>query len=317
MPDVVVVGQVGRDLVLEVRSFPPAGGSTDVVRRREMLGGKGANQAVGLRQLGAGVGLVGVVGSDGAGDDVLEQARADGIDVTGVVRRRDATTALLLDVVEPHGVRRLLEDVPVDVLLRPDDVRAAEPLLRSARMVVLQLQQPGPAVVEALDIARRAGARVVADGAPADDDARDAVLTGAFVVRADSTEAALLVGRELDGVEDAVDAAGELLEQGPEIVALAVGTEANVVAWPGGHVVLPLLGGEAVDPTGGGDAFVAGLAAALLEGADSQSAGWFAAAAAASTVQRLGGRPDLHADEVGTMARQARADQARVDDRHD
>ena len=307
MPDVVVVGQIGRDLVLGIDRLPPAGGSADVVERREMLGGKGANQAVGLRQLGVGVGLVGVVGADGPGDGVLGEAGRDGIDLTGVVRRPGAATALLVDVVEPQGVRRLLEHVPADVLLRPEDVRAAEPLLRSARLVLLQLQQPGPAVVEALRIARQVGARVVADGAPADDDARRTVLTSASVIRADDSEAALLVGRELDGVPDAVEAAAALLGHGPDIVALAVGTDANVVAWRGGHVVLPLLGGEPVDPTGGGDAFVAGLSAALLRGEDPESAGWFAAAAAAAAAARLGGRPDLDVARLDAVRRRARA----------
>jgi ribokinase len=89
-------------------------------------------------------------------------------------------------------------------------------------------------------------------------------------------------------------------------VALAVGSEANVLAWPGGHAVLPLLGGEPVDPTGGGDAFVAGLAAALLRGDDPESAGWFASAAAASTVRRRGGRPALDAAELARTVREAR-----------
>jgi ribokinase len=293
MPDVVVVGQIGRDLVLGIDELPDAGGSADVHSRDELLGGKGANQAVGLSQLGVAVGLVGVVGADAPGDDVVAQAARDGIDVTGVVRRAGARTALLVDVVEPGGVRRLLEHVPDDVLLRVEDVRAAAPLLRAARMVVLQLQQPGPAVVEALRLARDAGARVVADGAPEDDDVRDAILAGASVLRADDSEAALLVGHELDGVPAAIEAAGSLVDAGPEVVALAVGDAGNVVAWRGGHVVVPLLGGDPVDPTGGGDAFVAGLTAALLRGADPAEAGRLAAAAAASTVARRGGRPEL------------------------
>lgn len=308
MPDVVVVGQIGRDLVLGVDRLPAAGGSTDVRHRREVLGGKGANQAVGLRRLAVTAGLVGVVGADGAGEDVLAQAERDGIDVSGVVRRPGAGTALLVDVVEPGGVRRLLEHVPAEVLLRPDDVRAAAPLLRSARMVVLQLQQPGPAVLAALRLAREVGARVVADGAPPDAAARRALLAGASVVRADDSEAPLLLGRALDGVPDAVEAATSLVDDGPDVVALAVGTEADVVAWRGGHVVLPLLGDEPVDPTGAGDAFVAGLATALLRGSDPETAGWFAAAAAADTVAHLGGRPDFDTAGLEAAARRGRAE---------
>ncbi len=240
MADVVVLGQVGRDLVLEVEAMPDEGGSADVRARGELLGGKGANQAVGLGQLGLEPALVAVVGDDAPGTDVVGQARRDGIDVTGVVVRPGVRTALLLDVVEPGGVRRLLEHVPPEVLLRPDDVRAAEPLLRGARLVVLQLQQPGPAVLEALRLAGGAGVRVLADGAPDDDDVRRALLAGAEVLRADDAEAALLVGRELDGVPDA------------------------------------------------------------------ESAGWFASAAAASTVRRRGGRPDLNAPELARTVRQAR-----------
>ncbi|RAJ45461.1 pfkB family carbohydrate kinase [Kitasatospora sp. SolWspMP-SS2h] len=63
---VVVVGQIGRDLVLRTDGLPEAGGSADVAERWEGLGGKGANQAVGLAQSGVPVRLVGVVGEDRA-----------------------------------------------------------------------------------------------------------------------------------------------------------------------------------------------------------------------------------------------------------
>ena len=49
MSGVVVVGQVGRDLVLTVAELPAEGGSADVLERQELLGGKGANQAVACR----------------------------------------------------------------------------------------------------------------------------------------------------------------------------------------------------------------------------------------------------------------------------
>ncbi|MCC5784738.1 carbohydrate kinase, partial [Kocuria sp. CCUG 69068] len=122
MSGVVVVGQVGRDLVLTVAELPAEGGSADVLERQELLGGKGANQAVACRQLGAEVALVGVVGTDSAGTEVLAQAAADGIDVGAVVRRAGAPTALLVDLVGPRGVRRLLEDVDAGMLLDAGDV---------------------------------------------------------------------------------------------------------------------------------------------------------------------------------------------------
>ncbi|MEX5235551.1 PfkB family carbohydrate kinase [Kocuria arenosa] len=108
MAGVVVVGQVGRDLVLTVEGRPEAGGSADVLEREELLGGKGANQAVACRQLGAEVRLVGVVGTDSAGEEVLAQAAGDGIDVGAVVRRPGAPA--------DRAVRRRVLDAAAEVV---------------------------------------------------------------------------------------------------------------------------------------------------------------------------------------------------------
>lgn len=222
-----------------------------------------------------------------------------------MVRRAGATTALLVDLVGPPGERRLLEDTADDVLLRAGDVRASELLLHAADAVLVQLQQPGPAVTAALDSAA-VGALVVADGAPADDDVRRRVLDHADVVRADTAETEALVGWAPSDVPGTVRAAESLLEQGPRVVALAAAGEGDVVAWRGGHVVLPQLGEDPVDPTGGGDAFVAALTVGLLRGEDPETAAWWAAAAAAQVVGTAGGRPDLALDRLRAMADCAR-----------
>ena len=231
MADVVVLGRVGRDLVLCTSALPEPGGSATVGERRELLGGRGANQA--LAQLGVPVALVGVVGDDSAGTEAVAQAAADGIDVSAVVRRRGAATALVVHLVEDGGVRRLLEDVPGAVLLTPDDVAAATDQLAAAQVVSLQLEQPGATVGGALQRVPE-GAVVVVDGAPADDATRDAVLARADVVRADATEARLLTGRDLSGVDDARDVAAELLTAGARVVAPGVGEAGDLVAWRAG-----------------------------------------------------------------------------------
>ncbi|EMY32325.1 PfkB domain-containing protein, partial [Arthrobacter crystallopoietes BAB-32] len=279
-PKVVIVGQVARDLVLSIDELPEEGGSATVRERRELLGGKGANQGVACRQLGARVELVGVVGDDTAGREVLGQADGDGMGVTGVVRRAGGRTALLVDLVGPPGVRRLVEDVDDGVLLRPADLAAGREALGRADAVLIQLQQPGPVVVAALEACGK-DALVVADGAPADEDTRRHVLRRADVVRADAAETEALAGWQPRTVQETVRAAEELLGQGPRVVALSVSGEGDVVAWPGGHVVLPLLGEEPVDPTGAGDSFIAALAMALLVGETVERAAWWAASAAA------------------------------------
>lgn len=287
---ILAVGQVARDLVLRIDELPGRGDSVDVRERREMLGGKGANQAVGLVQLGARVRMLGVAGDDDTGMIVLEQARADGIDVDHVVRR--GTTALLLDIVEADGTRRLFEHVPDEALLTGDDVRAAEGAFEGVDTVILQLQQPPDALLAAAAIARDRGAMIVLDGAIGGT-AREQLLTLAEVARVDAEEARIMTGIEPHNRGDAQRVAETLRDAGPSIVAVAVPDEGNLVVWDGGSTFVPFANEEVVDPTGGGDAFVAGLVTALRAGEHPERAARFASDAAGSTVARLGGRPDL------------------------
>jgi ribokinase len=75
-PDVVVAGQLARDFVLVVDDVPGAS-QTPVRLRKEMLGGKGANQAVALAQLGMSPALIAVAGDDDTGTRMLQQAQRD------------------------------------------------------------------------------------------------------------------------------------------------------------------------------------------------------------------------------------------------
>ena len=285
----MVVGQVARDLVLRMEGVPEEGASGRILHRIERLGGKGANQAVGLRQLGLEVALVGVVGDDDAGRAVLADARASGLDVVGVTVR--GRTALMLDLVGEDGSRRLLEDVPEEALLAAGDLAGAAERIRRASTVSLQLQQPLGALLAAVRLASPS-ARIVLDGGAEGSEAEE-LLARADVLRADAAEAAMWSGEALSTVEDAGAAAERLLARGPALVALAVTGKGDLVAWRGGSRFFPHSAADVVDPTGAGDAFTAGLIAGLERGAGPEEAGALAKAAATSTVQRLGGRPDL------------------------
>ncbi|MBO0892809.1 MAG: bifunctional hydroxymethylpyrimidine kinase/phosphomethylpyrimidine kinase [Acidimicrobiales bacterium] len=290
--DVMVVGQMARDLVLSVGDVPPPGTSARVKERKEMLGGKGANQAVSFAQLGKSVGLVSIVGDDQVGDWLLDQARRDGIDVTYVHRRPGIASGLVVDVVDDRARWRYLEDLPETVLVTEEDIERATGALSGAAAVVIQLQQPPSAAMLAARTARAAGAMVVLDGSPVDGPERDSLLAAADVVRADAHEAELLAGQAVDSADAAVSAARRLLSLGPRLAALAF-PRGNAVVWESGSAVLPLTEVTVADTTGGGDAFLATLATALLHGCDPQQAGLLATAAAGTTVARLGGRPRL------------------------
>jgi ribokinase len=308
-PEVMVVGQLARDLVLQVDELPPPGGTVDARSRRELLGGKGANQAVALAQLGVPAGLLGVVGDDEIGDRLLAQARHDGVDVANVTRREQTPTALIVDVVDGHGQWRYLQDIPTGMLLAEADVAPAAGALRRAAAVSVQLQQPSGAALAAVEYARAGGALVVLDGAPADDERREALLAAADVIRADARETEQLAGAPVGDLGTAVRVGNALLDRGPGLVALGT-PDGNLFVWAGHHVFLPLVDTPMVDQTGAGDAFTAGLTAALVRGDPPARAAQLAVAAAAATVGHAGGRPNLTADTIRAQLHRVRTTQA-------
>ncbi|MFG1656201.1 PfkB family carbohydrate kinase [Micromonospora chersina] len=297
--DAIVVGQVARDLVLLVDEVPGPSGTAPVRCRRELLGGKGANQAVGLAQLGVRVGLLGVVGEDEVGDRLLGRARSDGIDVAPVLRRPDTPSALIVDVVDARARWRYLEDIPAATLLTEADVTGAAEVLRAARAVVVQLQQPLPATLAATRHARDAGRLVVLDGVPDDPDGSAELLSRADVLRADAREAGLLLGGDPPKDADAGLRAGrELAARGPALVAVEVAGEGNAFVWSDGELFVPLSETPTVDSTGAGDAFVAAVTAGLLRDDPYPRLARHAVAAAGATVGHPGGRPALTPEAI-------------------
>jgi ribokinase len=220
---------------------------------------------------------------------LLDQARRDGIDTAAVVRRRDALTGVIVEVLAADTTYRYVEDLP---LLTVAEVTAAAERIRRADAVLLQLQQPPEALLVAARAGRDAGRLIVLDGAPAEDH-RDDLLALADVVRADDKEAELLLGIPADDPDRVREAARDVLKAGPRLLAVALAEGGNLFLWDDGDLLVPLGDDPVVDTTGGGDAFVAALTASLLRGESYPDAARWAHRASAATVGHAGGRPDL------------------------
>jgi len=306
-PAALFAGQIARDVLLRVDELPDAGSSGAVDVLRAVLGGKGANQAVAFAQLGGAPTLLGVVGDDEVGVELLRQAASDGIDVEPVVRRAGAPSATIVEILQNDGCWRYLEHIPDEMLLRSSDVERVESSFATARAVVLQLQQPPEPLLVAARIGRRRGATVLLDGAPPAR-LRDELLAVCDVLRADTHEASLLAGVEVDDARTALRAARDLSREGPAIVMVGAGDDGDAVHWSDGDAVFAHEPTQVVDTTGAGDAMTAALALELIRGASPASAAACAVAAAGRAVGYAGGRPRLrgwrpNSDQEGAGAR--------------
>ncbi len=297
MAAVVVVGSSNTDMVVPVRRIPKVGETVLGDGLIVAAGGKGANQAVAAVRLGAQVTFVGAVGDDDLGGARLADLRAEEIDCEHVRTITGVPSGVALIMVDDDGRNCIAVSSGANAHLSEEDAHAAAAAIRSASVLLAQLETPLPFVHAALRSAREAGATTVLNPAPAPSDGLpDDLLALVDVLTPNEGEAAALAGH--DGEPEAL--ARTLIERGVGAVVVTLGERGALIATTEGQETLAAEPVRAIDTTAAGDAFSGALAIALAEGMDLAKAARFASAAAARSVTRRGAQPSLpRRDEVG------------------
>jgi ribokinase len=255
-------------------------------------GGKGANQAVAARRLGAEVRLVGCVGDDASGRAIRATLAAEGIGVDGLAATADAATGTALIVVDPEGRNQIAVAPGANRALRVADLERRGEDFAWAEVVVVSLEIPLETARWALAEARRRGALALLNPAPLPEAGRDVVGLADYVTP-NETEAGRLVGEEVTDAAGARKAAQAIRTRGAGTVVVTLGPGGALAVGADGVVHAPAVPARAVDTTGAGDAFNAALAVALAEGRALPDALRFANAAGALTCTRRGAQPSL------------------------
>lgn len=290
--DIVVVGSINIDYQVRGPRLPVPGETVAGEEFLEGIGGKGANQAVAAARLGARVALVARVGRQFPGERLVGVLAAEGVDTRWIAKDDEAATGSAVIMVDAGGEKMIVTAPGANARLSPADVRAAADAIRTARVLLLQLEVRQPAIDEAIAIAHAAGVTVVMDPAPARVLSRE-VLRMIDVIRPNASEAEMLTGVRVTDRASAGRAAEMLRGWGVRSVAVQAAGEGNLLVWEGGEVFVPLVEVPVVDATGAGDAFAAGLSVGLADGMEFVEAGRFASAAAAIATTRLGAQSAL------------------------
>jgi ribokinase len=173
------------------------------------------------------------------------------------------------------------------------DVEEKADLIRSAAMFVTQLEQPIPAALRGLQIARAAGVTTILNPAPAAS-LSDEMLALCDYVTPNESEAEALTGLPVTSVEQAKAAAAALLAKGVGAVVITLGDKGALYHDSRQSVHVPVISaGPVVETTGAGDAFNGGFAVALAEGRDVVDAVRFGCATAGISVTRPGTAPSM------------------------
>jgi ribokinase len=268
--EIVVVGSVNLDLSATVMRLPAPGETITGASLGRFPGGKGANQALAARRLGASVRLIACVGEDAAADEALALLRESGVDLSRLQVLAGFPTGVALICVAPSGENQIVVAPGANAAMDPDTLSPG-----AADALICQLEVPAEAVAAA---AREFAGFFCVNLAPAKQ-VDVTVLQRADLVIVNETEAAWY-GDTLAAcggmIATTFGARGAMLQRGGKLIAEAAPPE--VVA---------------VDTVGSGDAFTAALTVALVDGQEPPDALHFACAAGAAAATRAGAQPSL------------------------
>ena len=269
-PLITVVGSVNLDLVASAPRLPAPGETVTGAVLGRHPGGKGANQALAARRLGADVRMIGRVGADDMAREALALLTAEGVDLTGMCTDPALPTGLALIAVDPRAENQIVVASGANGGVAIADLPA---MIDGA--LICQLEIPVAVVAAALERAHGFSVLNLAPAGPVPPD----FLSRPSVLVVNDLEARFY---------------GEVIHAGDGLVAVTHGARGASLYRAGAllaDVTPPRV--AAVDTTGAGDAFVAALTIALLEGMPPEAALSFACAAGAAAAAREGAQPSL------------------------
>lgn len=270
MVTISVIGSVNLDVVARAPRLPAPGETVTGADLHHFPGGKGANQALAARRLGADVALIACVGDDATADEALVLLHEGGVDLSGCQVLPGEVTGTALIAVDPGGENQIVVAPGANALLTAERVPVP-----ASDAVICQLEVPTETIAsvagsyEGFFCINLAPARHI----------DVTVLQRADLVVVNETESAWY---------------GDTLAACRGMIATTRGAGMATIEEDGAVIAEarpPRV--KAIDATGAGDTFTAALTVALVEGQGPADALQFACNAAAVATTRMGAQPAM------------------------
>ncbi|THE11930.1 ribokinase [Bacillus timonensis] len=299
--DIVVVGSLNVDMVVSVKQRPEWG---ETVLGNSFFtgnGGKGGNQAYAAANLGASVAMLGCVGEDIFGEQLLKGLKEVGVDTSPIAKIPGVSSGVAVISVNEDGENSIIVSPGANDHVTPEYVRKHEQLIREAKLVMMQLEIPLETVIEVANIAHTYNVPVMLDPAPARTLPNELYKKVTYLVPNES-ELGIVADAKISDAESAKMAGTKLLKKGVDTVFAKLGGKGVVVLRDNETSFVSPLTVSVVDTTAAGDAFAGALATALVSGKNLQEATEFANAVGALTVTKKGAQASMPTlEDVGTQ----------------
>ena len=294
MKNIIVLGSINMDLVVQTERAPRGGETLSGTSFQTIPGGKGANQAVAIARQGGAISMIGRVGNDGFGKELLNKLKENNVNIDHVKEDESCSTGVAMIIVEKNGQNRIIIVPGANGKVVNEDIDSAKGLFDHGGFLVTQLETPLSTVAYAIELAKKKNIKTVLNAAPAPDKPLDReFLKGIDYLLVNETEAQMISGKTVDNLDSALNAAQELNKQTNGCIILTLGEKGSVTADGNSVWHTPSFKINAIDTTAAGDSFTGGLVSALQQGLSLKEAVIHANAAGALAACKLGAQPSL------------------------
>jgi len=288
---IIVLGSINMDVVVTAPRHPQLGETVFGDDFHFVPGGKGSNQAVAAKRLGADVMLIGRLGRDAFGTSLQAFLQSEAIDMRSVTSEENVATGTALITVSHTSENTIVVVSGANARLTDADVSTIE--ITQDDIVISQFEVSQKAIYKLFQRARAVGATTILNPAPAVAFIDGLLPLVSFLVLNETELALLTQTPRTDDIDGLLRTARSLQAVSHQSIVITIGARGALYLKDDEayHIPSPIV--EAVDTTGAGDCFVGALAVALSEKKQIDAALAFANCAASISVQRLGAAPSL------------------------
>ena len=297
-PSAIAFGSINMDLVATTPKLPVPGETLLGHNFFTVPGGKGANQAVALARLGVNTYMVGRVGDDSFGNQLLKTLLAAGVNIENVLVDENARSGVALISIDDAGENQIIVVPGANGCVDSTDVDNLNSLLPHCRVLLMQFEIPLPSILLAAKAAKRLGVKVILDPAPVLKEVPAELYPLVDVITPNEIEIGQLVGFAVNDLNAATRATNILLQRGVGCAIAKLGVKGVICATKEETFFVPAFPVETVNTVAAGDAFNGSLAAAMVEDLSLRQSVVWGAAAGAIAATKSGAQSSMPTKEV-------------------
>ena len=264
LPKILVLGGINMNLITSSDVIPEPGQTVTGNSIHITPGGKGANQAVAAARMGAEVSMIGRVGEDEYGVQLIKNLTSEGIDVRYVYKDSAAQSGIAIILLDKQGQNYIVQVRGANLLTGNNEIQAAQECISGVDALMIQNELPVAVTKSVAYSAKELGVPVIFDPAPTDWHLKE-IIEYVDIIMPNQNEAEFLTEVEINDETSAAKAASVLLETGVLTVVIKMGELGAYYATSNDSGFVPSIPAKVVDSVAAGDAFGASFTVSIAE----------------------------------------------------